>query len=322
MPVAAPIAGGLAAGAAGSLLSKGGGGTTTTVQNQAPWSGVQPYLSNLFSSAGNYAYGPFNAQQYLAANPDVAAAGVNPYQHWLQFGMGEGRQGGGSSTPQSYLADQSPYTIQSQNMAVNMANDPNSVIGQSQSLLGNTIAGKYLTPDSNPYLQASVQDALGLAGSAFAKQYGGAAGQNLGNSGYQEALARGLGATATNAYSNAYSQERQNQLNAMQLAPSLGTANIQLLSSVGAQQEARKQAELDAPYQTLQRYQALISGQPGGSTSLQSPYFTDPLSQALGYGLGGMGIYSMGQKAGLFGGGSSPTPMLSPYDLGDVYSAR
>ena len=28
------------------------------------------------------------------------------------------------------------------------------------------------------------------------------------------------------------------------------------------------------------------------------------------------------QKAGLFGGGSSPTPMLSPYDLGDVYSAR
>jgi len=28
---------------------------------------------------------------YLAANPDVAAAGINPLDHYLQFGIFEGR---------------------------------------------------------------------------------------------------------------------------------------------------------------------------------------------------------------------------------------
>src|SRR6185312_1689486 len=186
MPVAAPIAGGLAAGAVGSLLSKGGGssGSTTTTQNTSPWTGVQPYLLDLFKQS----------------------------------------QGVANRTPFDYAA--SPFTTQAQNLTVQKALDPNSLVGQSQGLLGNTISGQYLSPDSNPYLKASVQDALGLAGSAFAKQYGGPAGQNLGNSGYQEALARGLGATATNAYSNAYNTERQNQLQATQLAPSMDYANL------------------------------------------------------------------------------------------------
>lgn len=33
----------------------------------------------------------FNTSEYLAANPDVAAAGVNPFTHYLQFGAAEGR---------------------------------------------------------------------------------------------------------------------------------------------------------------------------------------------------------------------------------------
>ena len=36
----------------------------------------------------------FDTQGYLAANPDVAAAGVNPLTHYLQFGIYEGRQTG------------------------------------------------------------------------------------------------------------------------------------------------------------------------------------------------------------------------------------
>ena len=44
----------------------------------------------------------FNPQTYLAANPDVAAAGVNPLQHWLQYGVKEGRRGGG-------FAEATPY---------------------------------------------------------------------------------------------------------------------------------------------------------------------------------------------------------------------
>ena len=35
--------------------------------------------------------GTFNAASYLQANPDVAAAGVDPLQHWLRYGQAEGR---------------------------------------------------------------------------------------------------------------------------------------------------------------------------------------------------------------------------------------
>ena len=33
----------------------------------------------------------FDTQGYLAANPDVAAAGLNPLDHYLQCGVYEGR---------------------------------------------------------------------------------------------------------------------------------------------------------------------------------------------------------------------------------------
>jgi Cysteine-rich secretory protein family len=33
----------------------------------------------------------FSTSGYLAANPDVAAAGMNPLDHWISYGMSEGR---------------------------------------------------------------------------------------------------------------------------------------------------------------------------------------------------------------------------------------
>jgi hypothetical protein len=102
----------------------------------------------------------------------------------------------------------------------------NGLFGAAENQVKSTLAGDYLNPQSNPYLKSSVQDALGLAGSAFAGQYGGGAGNNLGNSGYQEGLARTLGQVATNAYSNAYGQERQNQLSAVPMAARLPYANV------------------------------------------------------------------------------------------------
>jgi hypothetical protein len=171
--------------------------------------------------------------------------------------------------------------------------NPNSLTNQAQGQLRSTIAGNYLTPDSNPYLKASVQDALGLAGSSFASQYGGQAGSNLGNSGYQEGLARTLGNVATNAYSSAYGQERQNQLNSLQMAPSLDYANINQLAQAG-----------QYPWQQLQNYQQGISGNYGGQST--QPYFTNPFSTALGAGLAGGTLYSMFNKGtGNFG---SSTP--------------
>jgi hypothetical protein len=92
-------------------------------------------------------------------------------------------------------------------------------------------------------------------------------------------------AAATNAYGQAYNTERQNQLQATQLAPSMDYANLQALGGVGAQQEARAQSQYNSPWSNLQAYQALISGQGGGTTQGQSPYFTNPLAGALGLAL-------------------------------------
>lgn len=161
--------------------------------------------------------------------------------------------------------------------------------------LADTINGRYLNPASNPALSDYVNDALGLVRSNFAGQVGGPAGQNLGNSGYQEMLARTLSNTALPIYANAYSQERQNQLNAAQLAPSVDSANRL------------------SPFSPLLAYQQLISGNYGGTTSAsgtssgtnQQPYFNNPMAGALGGALAG------GQIAGMFGGGASPAALLA-----------
>lgn len=171
---------------------------------------------------------------------------------------------------QSYLA---PAFGQAQNI---FNSGGGALPGQAQSLVGKTLAGDYLNPESNPYLKSSVQDALGLAGSAFAGQYGGAAGTNLGNSGYQEGLARTLGKVATNAYSNAYGQERQNQLSAIPFASTLPYANV-------------------AGYEA-----ALAPGLSFGTTQgyNEQPYFQNNTATTLGALTGGLGAAKM---FGLFG---------------------
>lgn len=45
------------------------------------------------AASGSIAREQFDGDAYLAANPDVAKAGADPYTHYLQFGMPEGRQG-------------------------------------------------------------------------------------------------------------------------------------------------------------------------------------------------------------------------------------
>lgn len=142
-------------------------------------------------------------------------------------------------------------------------------------VMGDTIRGDYLTPNSNPFLANYVNDALGLVKSNFAGQYGGQAGSNLGNSGYQEMLTRTLANTALPIYANAYNSERQNQLNAAQLAPSMDAANMQI------------------PFAPLQAYASLLNGNFGGTTKTQQPYFTNPIASAMGGALGGGMLFKM-----------------------------
>jgi hypothetical protein len=116
----------------------------------------------------------------------------------------------------------------------------------------------YLNPESNPAFRNSVNDALGLAKSQFAGQYGGPAGQNLGNSGYQEALARGLGSAATNAYADQYNKNAAAQLSAVSAAPGLAAA-------------------------PLEQYKSLLAaGLPFSQSTNQTPYYQNNTAQTLG----------------------------------------
>ena len=247
-------------------------GSSTTTQVNNPWAPIQPYILN------------------------VAQQGQNLYNRG----------------PFNFAANQSPFTTQAQNLTAQRALDPNSLIGRSQGQIADTISGKYLDPNTNPSFASAVSDALGQAGSAFASQYGGAAGQNLDNSGYREQLARNLGQIATNAYSNAYQQERQNQLNATQMAPSLDYANLSQLANVGAQQDALKYQQYYQPFQDLSAYQSALS--PGlnfGTAATTSPYFTNPFSNVLGGALGGAALSRLAGPGSLFG----PTAAAGGTDL-------
>lgn len=175
----------------------------------------------------------------------------------------------------------------SQNYAAT-ANDPNSLTNQSRAQTAATIRGDYLDPSTNPYLQNAVQQALGQAGSTFASQYGGNAGTNLSNSGYQESLAKNLGQTAIPFYANAYQQERQNQLNAMGMSPSLDYANAGALAQAGQMD----QAAMQMPWQNLGAFQqSLFGGLPAfNQTTGQTPYFQNNTANTLGAiaGIGGL----------------------------------
>ena len=142
---------------------------------------------------------------------------------------------------------------------------------QAMGVLNDTVGGQYLNPASNPFLAGSVKDALGLAGSAFAGQYGGAAGSHLGNSGYQEGLARTLGNVATNAYADNYGRERQNQMAALALQPAL------------------QQQQQAAPWLNLARYKDALTV-PFSQGTNQTPYYQNNTAQTLGAlaGLGGL----------------------------------
>jgi hypothetical protein len=181
-----------------------------------------------------------------------------------------------------------------------MAQDPNSLVGQSQRELGNTISGRYLDINNNP----AAQEALDAARRNVSSQF---SGDNYGGSAHQEWLGR----ASAGAVSPILMQERQNQLNSLQLAPGLQQANLSQLAGAGAAQEGRGQAEIaaaqqqqQAPWQNLYNYQqALSSGQPYGQQTgaQQNPYFTNPLASGLGGGLAGAGIASAFPALGLTG---------------------
>lgn len=198
------------------------------------------------------------------------------------------------SRAQGLYGAPSPYLEQATQARATEAG-PNSLTGQAAGQFGKTISGDYLNADTNPYLKGAVNDVMNQVQGRVAGTFGTRGGNNYGSSAHQEWLGRSLADAALPIYAQNYATERGRQLNAAELAPTLSNARIGNLDLAG-----------NSPWNQLQRYQSAVGGNYGGTSSTlgTQPYYGgDPLANALGLGIGGVGLYGMGKNAGLWGGG-------------------
>lgn len=282
---------GVAAAAIGAYgaSQSGKGGSVQTSQDTNPWERQVPYLTNLYQ------------------------IGQSLYGKGLQYYPGQ------------TVASQSPQTLEALNRQSERALSGNSLTERGQQEFGKTIAGDYLKPESNPYLQSALNNAYNDVQSRVAGTFGTKGGNNYGSSAHQEWLGRSLTEAASPILNQNYQTERTRQLNAAQIAPSMAYADVAPLAQAGSQQDAYSQSLIDAakakydynqnaPWDALAKYQGAITGNYGGSSTTNQPYFpANPYLNALGAGIGGVGLYNQGKQAGLWGQPTTSQQSLAGY---------
>lgn len=312
-------------------------GNTTTTTTSQPWSVQQPYLTDIFAQAQNLyqnftpqyfpgqTYSPENNAQANALQSIVgtqpgadltAATGANLSNNVLSGGIfnqdpsmfGLGMIGAGATPAGQTL----------QNYASGMysaAGNPYTQ-GLTDSIMASTI----------PSIQKQFINGGGLSSpdAAYATSQGANAAvapvlANLFQQEQQNQLgaAAGLGQLQTTALTNLgnqYGSDVGKQMQGLALLPgtisSLYSPAQATLSAGGAQQTFDQAAINDAiqrfnysqtlPYQQLNEYLGQVAGNYGGTGTTTSPYFTNPVANALGMGLGGLQL--LGGLGGLGGG--------------------
>ena len=221
---------------------------TTTVSNELPRE-----FSGPISQALNYSLQDFRGQ---TGQPSYSPYGGSPLFGGLasQYGNlfpqpGGGVRPGGGPTPLMG----SPGSYQG----------PTGLIGQSQGLIGSTVAGDYL--NSNPYLDQTFNRAADLTRTRLASEFAGS-GRNIGAS--LPARSNELQTLASNIYGQNYQAERDRQIGAIGQAYQFDPTNI-LINRIGG----------------------LIPGAGGTQTTTQ-PVHQDRFGQMLGLGLLGAGLFS------------------------------
>lgn len=275
--------GGVLSGGAGSGSLVGGAGSDTMAGTGETGAFDTGGSQGVFDSAGNGLYESPSVLQYAQGlaqqygiTPATALSFIknNAGLFGGLLGLGAGAVGGGAkpagttTTTQDLPAWLKPYAQGNVAQGSNILSQlPSSapLLSASQTEAMKTINGDYLNPASNPYFASSVNDALGLAKSQFAGMYGGQAGSNINNSGFQEGLTRTLGQLATNAYSTNYQNER----------------NRQATATFGAPQFASQSAA--APFAGNQAFAGLFPNV--SSTSV--PYFQNNLGNMFSGAVGG-----------------------------------
>lgn len=246
--------------------------TTRTFTDQAPWSGVQPFLGYGFEQA---------QRNYIESTPQYF-----PDPTFLPF------------NPNQLSALQGIKDVSGEN-----------IFGQLASAeAAKTLGGEYLT--ENPFLDAISQRVAADAANQVTSAFSG--GGRYGSGAHADALSRSVADAVAAQRFSAYGDERARMMNALQLAPQtdpLQYANLNQLMGVGDVQAAKSQQELQdkinrftwdqsQPDLQLSNYMKALGGNYGQSTTeiQQSPTYGGNTAQnVIG---GGMLGYGLGQASG------------------------
>ena len=257
-------------------------------KKQGGWAGWAALAGGVIGAVGSNSAAK-KASQAQSTTTNTPWSGVQPY-------LSRGYSGAEGLLNQGY-----PQDTQALLRARGLFGSP--VTQEAQNLAGSTMRGDYL--NSNPFLNDSVSQAMGMAKSQINSQF---AGNNYGSSAHQEWLGKGLMNAALPQLSQNYENERGRQFAALSQAPALAGMDYQ---NLGAMQQADFM-----PWDWLQRYQQTIGGlQSGGGTSTtQNPYFTNPANSALGGALLGNQVYNQFQQPSTYSATTS-NAYGSPNDM-------
>lgn len=278
----------------GEVAHCGGGGSTSsnTVQKSDPWGPTQNYLLGI----DNQNPGVPVSQGIM---PEAARLYSNYTPQWYQ-----GQQ----------VANFTPAQQQAQQMVTDTATSGTPVTNAAQQQIADTLSGNYLYGGSgfNAAMDAATRRINPQVDSTFG--IAGRSGSGLADTAKTQAL--------SDAFANLYAGERSNQIAAAGMSPQVSAMRYidpAQLAQTGATQQNLAQQNIDAlkakwayeqnmPYQKLQVYNSYINPGIGGTQSMSTPFYSNPMGTALGIASLGKatGAYgSNGWLASLFGGGAA-----------------
>lgn len=208
------------------------------------------------------------------------------------------------------IADMTPDQLQGIQQVQDRANNGSPEENAARQNYVDTMSGKYLDPNSNPYLKGMVNTAMNDVQGRVNSQFNG---NNYGTTAHQETLTRNLADVANNAYGQAYTQERNNQMKDALLAQQYGNIdynNAQQLIGVGDIQRQESQdvinnqysdwiAQQNQPYRQVDVLANGLGAAVNGQGSVQAagyyqqPYTVNRYANAVGGALAGSSVGSL-----------------------------
>jgi len=289
-------------------------GVYTPYQSQvAPPGGV---TQNQFTQYGSYgspaSTNPADYQTYPGGYYQNFMTGQTmPYTNYLPY--------------VSEVAPFNPYQTEALQQTAQIAMQGDPLAAGATTMLSDTLAGKYLSPSTNPYLGATYQAAAQpvmenylnavypsiRSAAAQAGQFGSSSDQ-LAQGQAEYGLGQSLQSLGTGIYGGNYQAERANQLKASLEAPAISAEAFtypQALLGAGtiAQQQSQQQLndlvqqwsnKANYPMTMLQDYVSSLAGLPisGGTQTgvthgtAQNPYYVSTGQQLLGGASTGLGM--------------------------------